>query len=88
MQSNNLITLQNLMVKLRNDLTEEISTPEGNLQIRIDGNFLFSELKIKENITKEFLESEIPDLFNLAFRKMAERVKVEFEQHSAKSHLN
>lgn len=88
MQSNNLLTLQNLMLKLRNELSEEISTPEGNLQIQIDGNFQFSHLKIKENNSKEYLENEIPQLLNLAFQKMGERIKIEFELLSAKQHLN
>ncbi len=88
MQSNNLITLQNLMAKLRTDIKEEIENPEGNLQIQIDGNFQFSHLKIKEPIDKDYLEVEIPKLINYAFQKMGEKIKIEFEQLSSKPHLN
>jgi hypothetical protein len=45
-------------------------------------------LKIKENNSKEYLENEIPQLLNLAFQKMGDRVKIEFELLSAKQHLN
>jgi len=88
MQNNNLITLQNLMIKLRNELIEEVSNQEETLQIQIDGNFQFKDLKIKENISVENLEKEIPMLINSAFQKMGERVKIEFEQLSTKPHLN
>lgn len=88
MQSNNLITLQNLMVKLRNELHEEISNAEGNLLINIDGNFQFSGLKITGTISNDQLENDIPKLLNKAFQKMGEKIKIEFEQLSSKPHLN
>lgn len=88
MQSNNLITLQNLMAKLRKDLKEEFSNPDGNLLTQIDGNFQFSHLKIKADVDLEYLEIEIPKLMNFAFQKMGEKIKIEFEQLSAKPHLN
>ena len=88
MQSNNLITLQNLMATLRNELKVEMTNPEDNLQIQIDGNFQFSHFKIKGELTKEYLEMEMPILLNLAFQKMGDKIKMEFEKLSTKPHLN
>lgn len=88
MQNNNLITLQNLMAKLRTELKVEMTNPEDNLQIQIDGNFQFSELKIRGELKADYLEIEIPKLLNAAFQKMGDKIKIEFEQLSAKPHLN
>jgi hypothetical protein len=76
------------MIKLRNELNEVINDEEDQIKIQIDGNFKFCQLTIKENTPYEYIEQELPKLFNLAFENMAQKMKTEIEKLTTKYPLN